>query len=157
MPISGYAQQNIPLNQEAEFDELVYLEDSEIDERERMSFNFIYQALKYSSNFAKVKINKITIDGIHVTYLCTVVENIKGDCSIGDNINIHRIRETPKNPSGEREDKERFIYVSFTKEDSINFKKTSNKWEIISSRSYEHDLGQRALERVKKDFPQLFE
>ena len=155
MHISGYAQQNISSIKTEVSDESVYLEDLSIDKNERKKFNSMYQAIKYGHNIVMLKINSVSINGTHVTYTSTVVRSEKGDCNIGDNIIIHRVRETTQNRSFKKEHRDGFIYLSFRKKDFINYKKTNNEWEITNSHSYEFGLAQRALARIKKDFPQL--
>jgi len=132
-------------------DELVYWEEYK---RGESGYNFIYQAIKYKLNFAMVKVNDVTLNGIHATFRCTVVENVQGDCRVGDTMILHRVFETSPEIAVRLEGS--YIYLIFDKKDHVNYKKTNTEWEIISYLSYDIDFGKRALARVKKDFPQFF-
>lgn len=157
MHISGYAQgasrrSKEEINADTE-DETVYVKNTDVEKSERSTFNGMYQAIKYDDNIVLVKINNVTVDDIHVTYLCTVVENVKGKCNIGDTIIIHLICET--RPYSWEKNKDNFMYLCFKEEPLINYKNANKEWEIINSHGYDHDIGRRALERIKKDFPHL--
>lgn len=132
-------------------DELVYWKEYK---RGESGYNFIYQAIKYKLNFAMVKVNDVTLNGIHATFRCTVVENVQGDCRVGDTMILHRVFET--SPEIAVSLAGSYIYLIFDKKDHVNYKKTNTEWEIISYLSYDIDFGKRALARVKKDFPQFF-
>ncbi len=132
-------------------DELVYWEEYK---RGESGYNFIYQAIKYKLNFAMVKVNDVTLNGIHATFRCTVVENVQGDCRVGDTMILHKVIET--SPEKAVRLAGTLMYLSFSKKDHVNYKKTNTEWEIISYHPFDVDFGKKALARVKKDFPQFF-